>query len=289
MKHVAFEALFCLCILGVSGCRGPVEVTAHSSASGYRGPVEIIAHRGASYDAPENTMASLRLGWQRHADVELDVYLSKDNRMVVIHDISTKRTAGGVDLKVKESSADQLRALDVGSFKGKEFAGERIPFLAEVVQAIPPKQKLYIEIKCGKEILPALRQLLVESGKMSQIVIIGFDLETVAESKKQIDVPTYWLKGTDKDKKTEQWIPHNPKLVQTARDKGLDGLDVHFAGVTGELVQAAKAAGQKLYVWTVDDPAEARRLVRLGVDGITTNRPDWLRKHLQNQASCRHE
>jgi glycerophosphoryl diester phosphodiesterase len=289
MKHVVLGALFCLCILGLSGCRGPVEITAHPSASGSRSPVEIIAHRGASYDAPENTMASFRLGWQRHADVELDVYLSKDNRMVVLHDATTKRTAGGVDLKVKESTAGQLRALDVGSFKGKEFAGERIPLLAEVVHAIPPTQKLYIEIKCGKEILPQLRQLLLESGKMSQVVIIGFDLETVAESKRLIDVPTYWLNGTDKDKNINQWIPHDPKLVQVAKEKGLDGLDVHFAGVTEELVRAAKAAGQKLYVWTVDDPAEARRLVQLGVDGITTNRPDWLRGQLQNRALRRHE
>jgi glycerophosphoryl diester phosphodiesterase len=288
MKHVVLGALFCLCILGLCGCRGPVEITAHPSASAYRGPVEIIAHRGASYDAPENTMVSFRLGWQRHADVELDVCLSQDNRMVVIHDATTKRTAG-VDLKVKESTAEQLRALDVGSFKAKEFAGERIPLLAEAVHAIPPKQKLYIEIKCGKEILPALRQLLVESGKMSRVVVIGFDLETVAESKKLIDVPTYWLKGTDKDKQTEQWIPHDPKLVQMVQAKGLDGLDVHFAGVTEELVRAAKAAGQKLYVWTVDDPAEARRLVQLGVDGITTNRPDWLRGQLQNRALRRHE
>jgi len=267
MKRLAIGELVCVCLLGVSGCRAPVE---------------IIAHRGASYDAPENTMVSFRLGWERQANVELDVYLSKDNRMVVIHDASTKRTAGGVDLKVNESTADQLRALDVGSFKAKKFAGERIPFLAEVVQSIPPGQRLYIEIKCGKEILPQLRQLLVASGKMSQVVIIGFNLETVAESKKLIDVPTYWLRGTEKDKNTKQWIPHDPKLVQTAKDKGLNGLDVDFAGVTEELVRAAKAAGQKLYVWTVDDPVEARRLVQLGVDGITTNRPDWLREQLKS-------
>ncbi len=272
MKRIVIGGLFCVYVLGASGCRGPVE---------------IIAHRGASYQAPENTMASVLLGWEKHANVEVDVYLSKDNRMVVIHDASTKRTAG-VDLKVKESSADQLRALDVGSFKAKEFAGQRIPFLAEVVQSIPPTRRLYIEIKCGKEILPALRQLLVKSGKMSQVVIIGFDLETVAESKKQIRVPTYWLKGTEKDKKTEQWIPHDPKLVQMAKDKGLDGLDVHFAGVTEEFARAVKASGQKLYVWTVDDPDEAQRLVRLGVDGITTNRPDWLREQLKDQASVWH-
>ena len=269
MKYIV-GGLFCLSVFSVSGRRSSVE---------------IIAHRGASYDAPENTMASVALGWQRQANVEVDTYLSKDNRMVVIHDASTKRTAG-VDLKVKDATADQLRALDVGSFKAKKFAGEHIPLLAEVVNSIPPGQKLYIEIKCGQEILPQLRQLLVDSGKMSQVVIIDFDLETVAECRKLIDVPTYWLKGTEKDKQTKQWIPHDPKLVQMAKDKGLDGLDVDFAGVTKEFARAVQAAGLKLYVWTVDDPAEARRLVQLGVDGITTNRPDWLRDQLKNRKTA---
>jgi len=232
-------------------------------------------------------MAAVTLGWEKRANVEVDVHLSQDNRMVVIHDATTKRTAGGVDLKVKETNAEALRKLDVGTFKAKEFAGERIPLLAEVVQSIPPGRKLYIEIKCGKEILPALRQLLVESGKMSQVVIIGFSLETVAESRKLIDVPTYWLKGTEKVKDTEQWIPHDPKLIQMVKDKGLDGLDVHFAGVTEEFARAVKASGLGFYVWTVDDPDEARRLVQLGVDGITTNRPDWLRGQLRNRASIR--
>jgi glycerophosphoryl diester phosphodiesterase len=62
-----------------------------------------------------------------------------------------------------------------------------------------------------------------------------------------------------------------------------DGLDVHYAGVTEEFVRAVKAGGQKLYVWTVDDPEEARRLVKLGVNGITTNRPDWLREQLKKR------
>jgi glycerophosphoryl diester phosphodiesterase len=231
-------------------------------------------------------MASVRLGWQRGADVEVDVYLSKDNRIVCIHDATTKRTAGGVDLKVNETSSRELRALDVGTFKAQDFAGERIPFLDEVLPTIPSGRKLYVEIKCGPEILPRLQPLLVESGKLSQIVIIGFDLETVAASKKRIEVPTYWLKSTEKTKETKEWIPHDPKLIQIARDKGLDGLDVHFAGVTEEFARAAQAAGQKLYVWTVDDPDEARRLVHLGVAGITTNRPDWLREQLKNRRNA---
>ncbi len=250
---------------------------------GCRSSVEIIAHRGASYLAPENTMASVLLGWEKGADVEVDVYLSKDGRIVVIHDSTTKRTSGGVDLKVSETDSQELRKLDVGSFKAPQFAGERIPYLEEVIATIPPGRKLYIEIKCKKEILPALRQMIEGSGRKSRIVIICFDLDVATESKKMIDVPTYWLKGTDKIKDTEQWIPHDPNLAQTAKARGLDGIDVHYAGVTEEFVRGVRAAGLKLYVWTVDDPDEAARLVALGVDGITTNRPAWLREQLKNR------
>ena len=265
MKRLAICGLFFLFISGASGCTRSVE---------------IIAHRGASHLAPENTMAAVMLGWEKGADVEVDVYLTKDNQIVAIHDDSTKRTAG-TEMEVAETTSEELRKLDVGSFKSEEYAGEQVPFLADIFETIPAARRLYVEIKCGKEILPYLGPLVIESGKMSQIVIIGFDLETVASSKRLLDVPTYWLKGTDKIKETEEWIPHDPKLVQIARDRGLDGLDVHYAGVTKEFVDAAKAAGQKLYVWTVDDPEEAKRLAALGVSGITTNRPGWLREQMK--------
>ncbi len=266
MKLFIIPGLFCLLIAGISGCSKPVE---------------IIGHRGASYLAPENTLASVKLAWEKGADVEVDVYLTKDNRIVVIHDETTERTAGA-DMNVAESTSEELRKLDVGSFKSEEYAGEQIPFLADIVKTIPPGQKLYVEIKCGQEILPYLRDLLAQSGKMSRIVIIGFDLETVTMSKEMIDVPTYWLKGTEKIKETEEWIPHDPQLAQTVKEKGLDGLDVHYAGVNKEFVDAVKASGQKLYVWTVDDPEDAIRLIRLGVDGITTNRPGWLREQVKD-------
>jgi glycerophosphoryl diester phosphodiesterase len=271
MKQDLTKVLSCLFIVFISGCTNSVE---------------IIAHRGASYLAPENTMASVLLAWEKGADAELDVHLSKDNRIVVIHDATTKRTAK-TELEVKETSYQQLRNIDVGSFKSQKYAGEPIPLLSDIIRTIPPGRKLYIEIKCGKEVLPFLEKIIDESNKKSQIVIIGFDLETVTMSKKLIDVPTYWLKGTEKDKQTEKWIPHNPRLVQIAKKNGLDGLDVHYAGVTKEFIDAVKSAGQKLYVWTVDDPEEAIRLARLGVAGITTNRPEWLRKQLKDKASIR--
>jgi glycerophosphoryl diester phosphodiesterase len=226
-------------------------------------------------------MASVMLGWEKDADVEVDVYLTKDNKIVAIHDDTTERTAG-MELNVAETSSEELRKLDVGSFKSEEYTGEQIPFLADIVETIPRGRKLYVEIKCGQEILPYLKELLTNSGKMSRIVIIGFDLDTVTMSKEMIDVPTYWLKGTKKTEDTEQWIPHDPQLVQTVKNKGLNGLDVHYAGVNKEFADAVKASGQKLYVWTVDDPEEAVRLVKLGIDGITTNRPAWLREQMKN-------
>jgi glycerophosphoryl diester phosphodiesterase len=271
MKRYIAHVLLCLFIVSTSGCSKSVE---------------IIAHRGASYLAPENTMASVMLGWKKGADVEVDVHLSKDNRIMVIHDSSTKKT-GKTDLNVKDTPSRELRKLDVGSFKAAEYTGEQIPFLTDVIKTIPPGRKLYVEIKCEKEVLPILEKLISQSGKMSQIVIIGFDLETVTLSKQLIDVPTYWLKGTEKDKETEKWIPHSPQLVQIAKNKGLDGLDVHYAGITKEFTDAVKASRQKLYVWTVDNPDEAIRLVNLGVAGITTNRPEWLRKQLKDKASIR--
>ena len=269
MKQTVIYGTLCLLAVAVSGCTKPME---------------IIAHRGASYLAPENTMASVMLGWEKGADVEVDVYLSADHRIVVIHDSTTKRTAG-TELEVKETTSLELRTLDVGSFKAEEFAGEQIPFLADVIETIPPRRKLYIEIKCGKEVLPFLHKLIAGSGKMSQIVIIGFDLDTVTASRKLIDVPTYWLKGTARNKETKEYIPHDPNLIQIAEDHGLDGVDVHYAGVTKEFADSAKSSGQKLYVWTVDDPAEAARLIKLGVAGITTNRPGWLREQLKNPTS----
>lgn len=242
--------------------------------------VEIIAHRGSSYKAPENTMASVMMGWKEAADVEVDIHLSQDNRIVVIHDSTTKRTSG-VDLKVNQTKSQRLRQVDVGSFKSTEFAGEQIPFLEDVIETIPPGRKLYVEIKSGPETLPFLKRIILDSGKKKQIVIIGFDFDTVAKSKRMIpDIPTYWLEGTEKDKDTEEWIPHDPKLVQQAKNSGLDGLDVHYAGITKAFADAVKAAGLKLYVWTVDDLQEAIRLKELGVDGITTNRPSWLRDQL---------
>lgn len=257
--------------------------------AGCSAKTQFIAHRGASYLAPENTVASAELGWAKQADaVEVDVYLSSDGQVVVIHDKTTKRTSGE-ELEVAKSTAEQLRRLDVGSFKNESYAGEKIPLLSEVIATVPAKRRLFVEIKCGPEVLPALEQAIDASGKRKQIVIIGFGFDTVVASKQRMpDLPTYWLAGTKKDKETEAWLPHSTTLVDQLAGTDLDGLNVHWAGVTEEFAQAVRKAKLGLYVWTVNDPVEAARLVKLGVDGITTDRPGWLRKELEGASGPAH-
>ena len=106
--------------------------------------VEIIAHRGASHDAPENTLESVRLGWEQGADaVEVDVYLSKDGHIVVHHDDTTKKLAG-VDRKVVAQTLAELQRLDVGAWKGAKWKGVRIPRLDDVLASIPEGRRMSV-------------------------------------------------------------------------------------------------------------------------------------------------
>ena len=106
--------------------------------------VEIVAHRGASYDAPENTVAAIKLAWEQKADAaEFDVFLSKDGKIVVMHDKDTKRIAG-VDRKVVDQTLAELRKLDVGRWKDAKFAGEKMPTLDEMLATVPEgKQRVH--------------------------------------------------------------------------------------------------------------------------------------------------
>jgi glycerophosphoryl diester phosphodiesterase len=263
------RALLCLALLNMP-----------FSASG-KAPL-IVAHRGASHDAPENTLASFRLAIEQKADVlETDMHLTKDGRIVLLHDADTKRVAGAPGHKVAETSSEVLRALDVGRGKDAKFAGARIPFLEELLELVPPDRGLFPEIKCKQEILPALEAALRKSGKLRQITLIGFDLEVMAAAKARLpEVPVCWLRGTEKDPKTKKPLPHRLEWIASAKERKMDGVDVNFEGLTPEFAKAVKAAGLALHVWTVDDPAEARRVAGLGVDSITTNRPDVIRKAL---------
>jgi glycerophosphoryl diester phosphodiesterase len=244
--------------------------------------VEIIAHRGASHDAPENTLASFKLGWQQQADAdELDIHLSKDKQIVVLHDADTKRTTGTPG-PVSGQTLDELRRLDAGAWKGPQWKGESLPTLGEALRTIPDGRRMFVEIKCGPEVVPLLEPVFQASGKRAeQLVLIGFNYATMVKARQKFpQFPCFWLASYEADKKSGK-LPEIGDLIRKAKAAGFDGLNLDYKfPIDRGFVAKVKQAGLRLYVWTVDDPAVAKRLAEAGVDGITTNRPAWLREQL---------
>jgi len=247
--------------------------------------VEMIAHRGASHLAPENTLAAVKLAWQRGADaVEFDVWLTHDGRIVALHDETTERTTDK-EWNVAEKTFSQLRTLDAGSWKGRSWAGEKIPSLEELLATVPDGKRVFIEVKDKARLVPELERVLKASGKRpEQTVVISFDFAAVRAAKKRMpELSVYWIQGTSprRDKRTGRLSASPAELIRTCHAAGLDGLDLKYdSRLTKEIVAEMRRLELELYVWTVNSPEDARRMVALGVDGITTDRPGWLRKQL---------
>jgi glycerophosphoryl diester phosphodiesterase len=241
--------------------------------------VELIAHRGSSYLAPENTLAAFRLGWQETTTCELDVRATADGHVVVMHDETTLRTTG-IGLVVARHTRAELQSLDAGAWKGRDWRGERVPSLEDVLCAMPPGKRLLVEIKGGPELVPELARVIRASGRADAVELQGFDVATCARAKEVLpDVPVYllaWL-GRNRREAAKAW----KKAVSAMCATGLDGLGVNdAAGLSAAAVEGIHAAKSRLNIWTIDAVPAARRLAALGVDGIITNRPGWLKAQL---------
>ena len=233
----------------------------------------VIAHRGSSFAAPENTVAAAKLAWEQGADaVELDIYPSADNRVMVMHDGNTRRTTGQ-SFEIQKTNSEVLRTLDAGSWKDARYKGEKIPFLEEMIATVPADKKMVIEIKCGMEVLPVLQKIVDSCGKKQQSIFIAFDWQTILEAKKLFPAnKCYWLSSSSADVYA--------KMEEAAKNK-LDGLNLNSKIVDQEMVAEAKSAGLEMLSWTIDDVTKAKRLVQLGVSAITTNRPDLMLENLR--------
>ena len=246
----------------------------------------IVAHRGSSHTAPENTLAAFRLAWQEGADaIEGDFYLTKDGEIVCLHDKNTKRTAPGQTvLDVAKSTLAELRGLDVGSWKDKRYAGEKIPTLQEVLKTIPPQKKIFIEVKCGPDITPILkRQLEASDLKPEQITIICFDAKVVRECRSAM--PQYkanWLTSYKRSKERGVWRPDTDEVVKTVQKSGATGLGTHgnTEVIDERFVDILQEAGIELHVWTINDAKQARYFSGLEFESITTDKPAEIRDAL---------
>ncbi|MFO7933105.1 MAG: glycerophosphodiester phosphodiesterase family protein [Bacteroidales bacterium] len=248
-----------------SGDRDPV--------SGDSDPI-FVAHRGASYLAPENTLASVRLAWELGADAaECDVMLTSDHRVILFHDKNTGSLTGE-DLVVSETGWKKLSQLTIRLRDSNlsKYAQERIPLLSEVLETIPADRMLVIEIKTGQEILPFLKQVIDAHWHSGRISFICFDLETILATKRLFpEQPCYFLSSF-----RSGVIRHFDEILRGS----LDGVNVRHKAVNKNLVQRCRAEGLEVWCWTVNKPEDARKMKALGVSAITTDRPKWLKEQI---------
>ena len=228
-----------------------------------------IAHRGASGYAPENTFAAFRRATALGAGfIETDLQLSRDARLVAIHDATVNRTTNGQGA-VHDMTLAELRRLDAGSWFGSEFAGERIPTIEEILEfANKHDVVFYLEMKpsgsWGGE--HALISALRESGEIARTVVISFDPAILAGVRK---IEPTLMTGL-------LFEGHIPNPLDKASEIGARQLAVRGDLVTPRLLKEARGRDLQVVCWTVNHPGHMRLLVQAGVDGIISDYPDRL-------------
>jgi glycerophosphoryl diester phosphodiesterase len=244
-----------------------------------RGRVWVIGHRGAMGHCPENTFVSFERALELGADwIELDVHLTRDGALAVIHDELVDRTTDGHGF-VKDHTLAELKNLDAGAWFGPEFAGQRIPSLDEVlVWARERNTVVDIEIKNAPIYYAGIEEAVVESldrsGMAEQVIVISFDHRSVQRVKaldaRIVTGVLYAARPTDAG-------------LGLAHAAQADALLPHWAYVTAEDVLMAHEAGLAVAPWATSDPRVLGELIAAGVDAIGTNHPDILRQVLSKR------
>ena len=240
--------------------------------------VEIIGHRGASDNAPENTLSSISEAWSQDADgVEVDVRLTKDLELVCIHDKTTLRTAG-LDAEVSETTLNEIRRMDAGAWRGKEWVNEPIPLLTEVIELVPEEKKLFIEVKNGLRAIEPLHKILKNyKNKHNNIYIISFQEKVIEKIKEKIPtIKANLLISFDKTPNIEKNIIRDK--IKNLRADGV-GLQAHMQ-LTNSFILPFRENNSEVHVWTVDQPEQAKLYKEMGLNSITTNSPGSIKNYL---------
>jgi len=227
----------------------------------------VLGHRGVPRLEPENTLASFRRAVELGADgLELDLRLSRDGELLVIHDATLGRTSSGFGW-VHLRNARLLRELDAGAWFRGHPTGDRIPLLREVLADLPDTLTLNLEIKAGIQAMSrwgdSLARIISDHGARHRVLISSFS-RRVLECVRRID-PSLPLAVLD----------HRP---ERALALGAVAIHPHAPATTAELVERAHGAGLAVHPWDANQTPELERLIDLGVDGIITDEVERLRR-----------
>lgn len=243
----------------------------------YQNRVLGFAHQGANAAAPANTLAAFRLAAEMGADgVELDAHLSRDGEVVVIHDFTVDRTTGGQG-PVQKMTLAQLKELDAGSWFAPAFAGERIPTLQEVFEAIGHRLLVNVEIKSlpgrSRGLEAEVVRLIEDNNLAHRVIVSSFNPLSLRKVKRlNSNIPTALL-----------YAPDMPIFLRRAWLSPIAPHEFrhpHHSMVDERFMAWVRQKGYRVNAWTVNEPDEMHRLLALGVDGIITDRPDLLAEML---------
>jgi glycerophosphoryl diester phosphodiesterase len=235
----------------------------------------IIAHRGASAHAPENTLEAFQRAVELGAPfIETDLHLTRDARLVAIHDRVLQRTTNGVGA-VREHTLAELRRLDAGLWFDRKFGGQRIPTLEEVLAfGREHDVAFYLEIKYEADwgMHRVLVAAIQAAGAPAGTVVISFDPGALAAVRElDASITTGLLSERS-----------GGDLVKMALEVGARQICPRHDTVTRELVDGAHAENLHVATWTVNEPADMLAMIALGVDGVMTDVPDRLRATIED-------
>lgn len=222
----------------------------------------VIGHRGCAALEPENTLRAFRRAIALGCDyVETDVRLTRDGHLVLMHDETVNRTTNGQG-KVADLTFEQIRSLDAGK-------GERVPTLVELLEAIAGKVQLLCELKDDPGVEVAVRTVQA-AGLQKQAVFTCFDLSRIRR-----------VRASNAELRTGAIFSNPPPdFAQQAKVAGAEGAGVNYRHQSAEIIAAARREGLIIRAWNPDTEPEIQAMIRLGVDGITSNRPDLVLKLL---------
>lgn len=230
----------------------------------------VIAHRGFSGRYPENTLRSFSEALKLPVDaIELDVRRTKDGVLVVIHDETVDRTTDRKG-RVRDFTWSEIQKLDAGSWKGNEFAGERIPRLEEALELVNGQKVVFLEIKepdTTEQIVETLRSL----DAFSWVKIGSFHAQAIETAKKLVPEIPSSLIGSAKVGASDETFAD---FVKDALKCGANSITVNYAGLTPERIRYCHQRCIFVGTWTVNDPELAKRMIAMGVDAIASDFPD---------------
>lgn len=237
-------------------------------------PPLIIAHRGASAYEPENTLRAFDLAIGQGAQmIELDLHVTADNQVVVIHDPALNHTTN-LTGRVDRMTLAEIKRADAGK-------GERVPTLDETFDLTMGKVRLYLEIKDPRAALPTL-QIIRDRQCQSQSLLASFDIELMRSLGEEVrDIELGLILGNATFNPMVRWREAFPWLALRRINYQVLCMQVELC--YGYLAARARANGKKLYVWTVDKEKQFARMISMDVDGIVTNTPDRLIAYLNQR------